>query len=409
MVNKKNILPLAVATVGILFSIFYESRSFVLGFSAALICFLFSTQIIGSRVRYKWFLAIGFIALVVLLAFGMKTGSTKGRVLIYKISADMFADHFLTGVGTGNFKHHYLHYQAQYFGQGRFTQEELLLADNTYFAFNDYWQLVLEWGIIGGVLLLLVGMFIFYMAIQVCRSNVRLWPMYGTAAVFLIAIALAACFNHVFEQFYIQITFFICLSIILQGYIIRFTRVSALACISMLLFIGGVLVFAEFSHKILAKKAYKHWYEGEVMLRLGYVNESLENFEKAYPSLQSNGTFLVGYADLLTSISRFEEAITKYDEALKLRVHNSIYITLAHCYYELGLLEDAEQALVYAVHMVPNRFESRLALFDFYMETDRTAEAREWGKSILDLPIKVPSTHIDQIKRDVAQRIPEKK
>lgn len=38
--------------------------------------------------------------------------------------------------------------------------------------------------------------------------------IYRAACVFIIAIAVAACFNHVFEKPYIQIAFFISLSII---------------------------------------------------------------------------------------------------------------------------------------------------------------------------------------------------
>ncbi len=157
----------------------------------------------------------------------------------------------------------------------------------------------------------------------------------------------------------------------------------------------------------MAHRAYRQWHEAEMLCRMGYVNDGLRSFGNAYILLSSNGSFLVDYAEMLTSIGKFGRAIKKFDDALPHRVHHSIYMSLGVCYYEVGELGKAEQAFLQAIYMVPNRFESRLALFDFYTDTDQKEKAAYWGESILNLLIKVSSQRVDLIKQDVADRIAE--
>lgn len=71
----------------------------------------------------------------------------------------MFKQNFFEGIGIGNFQVLYGHYQAAYFGAGQYSIKELLLADNTYYAFNDYFQLIIEIGIDGLIILILIVRF----------------------------------------------------------------------------------------------------------------------------------------------------------------------------------------------------------------------------------------------------------
>ena len=94
------------------------------------------------------------IAITLFLSFYIKSDSSLGRLLIYKISFKMFLEHPITGIGWGNFQREYNLYQAAFFKSGNYTQKEFLLADNTFYAFNDYWQLIVETGLVGGLCLI---------------------------------------------------------------------------------------------------------------------------------------------------------------------------------------------------------------------------------------------------------------
>ncbi len=90
------------------------------------------------------FLLVGFSSVVL-----VKRDSSLGRLLIYKISFDILKDNYIKGVGVGNYKILYGKYQIDYFKNGQYSTKELLLADNSVNAFNDYLQFFIETGLIG--------------------------------------------------------------------------------------------------------------------------------------------------------------------------------------------------------------------------------------------------------------------
>src|SRR5690606_10607931 len=59
----------------------------------------------------------------------------------------------LTGVGFDRFKAHYMNYQAAYFMEAT-DADESLVADNSYYAFNEFLQFIVEEGWLGGLMLM---------------------------------------------------------------------------------------------------------------------------------------------------------------------------------------------------------------------------------------------------------------
>jgi len=117
----------------------------------------------------KWFnlsFAIKFsliIFTVAILSSGltgvylMKKNSADGRLLVWKITANMIADHPVTGTGMDGFKAYYMDYQAEYFRQNPDSDEAVVAGDANY-AFNELLQQTSEHGFVGGFLLVLVIM-----------------------------------------------------------------------------------------------------------------------------------------------------------------------------------------------------------------------------------------------------------
>jgi O-antigen ligase len=137
----------------LILSLVYGSRAFLFGIITSVV--IVSCLFQGSR-KFSLKLILSGVAIIGLLAFlsvYLKRDSSLGRLLIYKISWSMFRENYWTGVG--NFQANYLEYQADYFCNGAFTEKEMLLADNTYFALNDYWQLIVEYGL--SAILILAG------------------------------------------------------------------------------------------------------------------------------------------------------------------------------------------------------------------------------------------------------------
>ena len=157
--SRLQLYGLFILVAGIVVSALFQSRAFVAGFVAGLFFFLASTT--PKRKNLYWLAAILLCSITVLiLSFGFKTGSTQGRILVYKITLPIYLEHWKKGIGYGNFKSTYPLYQAKYFENNHDNISEIMLADNTYYAFNDYWQFLIEGGIKSIIVLLIGGAFL---------------------------------------------------------------------------------------------------------------------------------------------------------------------------------------------------------------------------------------------------------
>lgn len=107
----------------------------------------------------------GAVASVMILGLAglylMKKDSADGRLLIYKVTADMIAEAPVLGWGWDGFPGMYNNFQAVYFENGRGTEQEKYLADNVTYGFNELLEFTAEMGILGlllaaGLVLLLI-------------------------------------------------------------------------------------------------------------------------------------------------------------------------------------------------------------------------------------------------------------
>ena len=113
-----------------------NSRAGWLGFAAGFIYILYSNVPVK---RGKQVLMTGtfcFFLLFINLLF-YKSGSSSGRKNIYSISFDIWRDNWQQGIGLGKFKARFNEYLANYFSTHSIESKRALLADNTFYAFND--------------------------------------------------------------------------------------------------------------------------------------------------------------------------------------------------------------------------------------------------------------------------------
>ena len=117
-----------------------------------------------ERLEWKKVLKYLLLASLVLLLFGcywMKKDSADGRLLIWKCCINMVKDAPWTGHGIGSFEAHYMDYQADYFKQHEQSRYSML-ADNVKQPFNEYLKILLNFGIVGIlVLFLLIGAIVY--------------------------------------------------------------------------------------------------------------------------------------------------------------------------------------------------------------------------------------------------------
>lgn len=336
--------------------------------------------------------ALSIPVLCLVLVFFLKTGSSKGRLLIYKvITQNTTAADYIQGIGAGKFKSRYNAWQAAYFKQHDINCSEALLADNTYFAFNDYLQFVLEYGITG-ILFILAFFVAFLYCIKKAKTGKSHCPLVNGALAALAVIVVAAAVSYPLQNGSIQNYLLFCLLFV--GYpLLNHRWLRVIACTAT-----GVLVF------IIAKKEIRHYQtqqsneQAALYSRIGYKHKAGELLNKLIYNDGADGNSFLLLAKMYYNANQKDSAIYFLNRAEEQITNLETTQLYAKIYEENGWFADAEQYYLKTVRMVPNRFESRWQLTEFYLRQHDTAKALYWAKSIEQLPVKIPSDKVERIK-----------
>jgi len=160
----------------IIFGVMILTRSRTAIIATAVVLLLMTiatnTRILKKIIFIKKNLIIISAFAAVVLYFGGKAiyrirpMSASGRVLIWKVSAEMFRKNPISGVGFGNFANQYNLYQAEYFASGKGSVINKMTAGQVRHAYNWYLETAVEFGIFG---LIVFGIFWWLILVEVYK------------------------------------------------------------------------------------------------------------------------------------------------------------------------------------------------------------------------------------------------
>lgn len=384
------IFPYISGVLGSALAVYLGSRALAFGFLVA----LFIINLLYHKTTLK-FIITGLIILCTILSFMVfliKSDSSLGRILIYKISFQIFKDNWFLGVGLGNFQKIYLYQQANYFGKQNYTDKELLLADNTHYAFNDYWQLVTETGIIGFIVLGALIYFLYRLLVRASKIK-KYGVLTSNIMLMLVAVLTAAFFTHIFEKLMYQTLIVICVTYLclLIDYKKWFKSVITSIALVFLLCIGANVVK---SYQI------KNNYKTALKLYLaGLKNECKLELLKIYP-IEDNkrGVFYLQVLLFTYDLKNEKEILAllpQYPNA-------NTYKLLGDFYLFNDKIKEAENAYLMSINMVPNRFVPRQTLLRLYIVQKKFIEAEKVANNIIYLSVKINSKQVNNIKQEAS-------
>jgi len=393
----KDYFPLIQCIICFSIAVVLQSRAFVLGYLAA-ICFTYMLHK-NVKLNFKKIVLIIFLALLVILlfVFAFKTDSSLGRIFVYKISLKVLHDYFPAGIGLGKFDVVYRQYQAEYFREGHYTIKELLLADNTTYAFNDYLQFVIETGLTGLMLLILGSAILILIIKNAIKQNLSRPSLLLIAVSQIIAISTAAVFTHVFEKILFQCVFIT--SFFIVFYYSKLLKFSIHKYVLVALLSNIIILWTSLGYFIKNHDYYNKYTKAKELLQTGYVREASDSFRVLFPRLKDDISFSYNYSNALIIAGDFSGAAHILEKLLPMDNSYFFYQKLGDCYFRLGKLKQAEDAYLTSIYMVPNRLKTRLALFEFYRSTNQTEKAITIARLTLTLPVKIPSVQASNIKQ----------
>jgi len=112
--------------------------------------------------RFRIKLIFPLIACVVLAVglYFVKKDSADGRLLIWRVSSEMFKEKPALGYGYGGFNANYMNFQARYF-EAHPDSKYARIADNVRNPFNEYVKLLVNYGFAGLVAFLTLCSFLY--------------------------------------------------------------------------------------------------------------------------------------------------------------------------------------------------------------------------------------------------------
>lgn len=346
---------------------------------------IFTKKIFGGLV-FSLILLTGLF-----LILRVKTGSSQGRILIWKVSFNMLSNSPITGIGPGRFQSEYNNYQSNYFSAGKHTKQEINLASETFVPFNEFLRIVIEDGIIGLFLFMLI--FIYLLKIGIGNGKkFRDQP----ALIFIFCVLTISLVSFPLQDFVFSLYFYAMLGIISSTYErkkIEVNNILTLKILVVLIIVSNVFLFTD------RYLALKKWFN----LRAERIldQQTLADYQYLYPKLNQNGLFLIDYGERLFINGEIKNSLKVMNRAKTYLPCVQLYIRLGAIYKNTNNFIMAEKNYIYAGNMVPNRFRPKYALFDLYKQTSQWNKCFQLGNEILKMPIKVPSYEVTLIKNQV--------
>lgn len=364
-------------------------------------------------------MVISSIAFIIIVTsfygiYHFKKESADGRMLIWKITSNIIKNNSILGVGHDRFKAYYMNAQADYFNKG-IELSEAMVADNSYYAFNDIIQFVSEHGLLGFVLT--IAIIVFCLRIKTTREKAFLKPL---SIGILSSVIVFGMFSYPIQILPIKTIWVFSLVILVnidrEKIVLHYKKKSSMLnskhlwlLKSCLLFTGVIAIWIVNTRVKVIENSFKDWKAAVYMHNLGIYNESIKSFEKAFPVLQKDGDFLMNYGKTFSLSGQHKKTIETLNMAKRFLNTTVIETTLGNSYQALREYEKAERAYQVAVNMVPSRFYPHYLLAKLYDESGQKYKAEAKAQELLQKAVKVPSPAINEMLADIEKIIKKNK
>lgn len=379
----------------------YNSRTSYLAASIGMLFVLKKDILIGIKFIYakkkifSIFCAIFLIIFVYFISIKIihhDTNSIDGRFFIYEICIFLFLAKPILGFGPQSFAREFNLFQSSYINKNNIHTDTLLLADNNYYAFNEILHILVEFGIIGFIIIL-TFIFLFF---KNFKYDTTIYYIQLGALASLICILLCAQSSYPLHTISLVINALFFLSILSRKPIIliniKLTRLKRS-------FFIIILVTALNYLNIRYLLAYKNWEKASAIALSDNPEESLLLFNKSFQTLYNNGNFLLMYGAVMFNLKKDYRSIILFEKSSKYYASTNLYLYMGENYDSLNCFKKSKESYQIAINMHPARYIAKFHLLLLLNKYHKYDEAKHVAYDIINFPIKIPSTEVYYYKR----------
>lgn len=308
------------------------------------------------------FIIISFVSISGIYFF--KKDSADGRLLIWKISSSIIKEHIVNGVGNGYFSGAYGRAQEEYFRNNKGTEHEQMIAGAPEYTYNEYLQIVMEYGIIGLLFLILIIGYCLYHLTH--TNNQNRVPILGA----FISLLIMAFFSYPLRNLYTCLLS-ICITVLAVFLPNEKRTIKSIITSYVMLLFALLTIFYKGSFSFglgNTKTAYKQWNLLKPYFDAEQFDEIVGNYSILYPYLKSDATFLFEYGQCLSKMELYEKSNKILQEGL-CRSSDPMFLNiLGKNYQRLGRYQLAEKMLYKAHYRIPHKIYPLYLLMLLYKE-----------------------------------------
>lgn len=343
--------------------------------------------------RKARFLVLGVVASAILVGlYFIKKDSADGRLLIWQCTAKMISEKPIMGYGAGGFQREYMLYQADFFKDSP-NSKYAMFSDIVKHPFNEFLLLLVEHGIIGALFFIVFALLL----IQEYRKKNSQEKRY--IGLCIAGILTFGCFSYLLNYPFVRLIALFSVALIMKDekglldipkQVLVYLRPLMILFFVSLLGVCGKMLYDEYKWCAIAHRSLA-----------GETRKVLPEYAKLHRTMSRNSFFLYNYGAELNFIGEAQRSNILLKECTRFYNDNDVQLLLAENFIIQKKYNNAEQCLLLAYYMIPNRFIPLYRLVKLYEMTGRHNDACRIAKVIMKKPVKIPSSDVMIIKAEM--------
>jgi len=270
----------------------------------------------------------------------VKKDSADGRLLIWRVCADLIAEKPLLGWGTDGFSAHYMPYQARYFALHP-NSDYSLLADNINHPFNEFVLVTVNYGFIGLILLCVMVGWFFSKILSIKDRYMRV------ACAMALSLLVWSLFSYPYR---IPFVWLITAMLLITAVLPNLIKTKMLSCLLGILCMCCLYIS---SRSAIDKIRWLHLQESALN---DVETKVLQAYKDLHDELKNNGDFLYNFGAVLHHRGHYKESLEILRKCTPYFNDYKVQMIIAHDLQSLGMYEESVAHYRYANLMVPSKF-----------------------------------------------------
>ena len=343
-----------------------------------------------TPIKTTLFILLGAILLI--SVYYIKQDSANGRLFMWQRSLDIITQNPLQGVGVGGFPEAFDAAQSKYFATGNATDDQIRIAGNPDYAFNEYLQITIETGIPGLILLLTLQLLALYTCIK--------QKQYGIAAAIL-SLTTFSTFTYSLQliPFAILLTTLLFLATPPNKENKKNKKIQTITFTAILLITSATI---SYNYRKIPQY-YEQWEQIRRSYRIRDYEKVIETYGKLIHKFHTEPHFVFEYAHSLSKEGQYAEANFWLKHTAKLKCDPMIYNIMGQNYQDAAAYHEAEACFLHASHLLPGRIYPYYLLTKLYAHPDfyNYEKMQTMANKVLYTQPKIMSTAIREMRGEI--------